>query len=125
MTEGYEGPAPSAVSSGLSGRCPRCGAGGLFRGFLTLKPACDACGLDYSFADSGDGPAFFITSIVGFVVAGGALLLELAYEPPFWVHALVWPPVIVLLCLALLRPAKGLMIALQYRNRAGQGRRES
>jgi uncharacterized protein (DUF983 family) len=116
------GPVRSPVRAGLLGRCPRCGEGPLFRGFLTVRPACEACGLDYGFADSGDGPAVFIMFIAGFLVVGGALWVEIAYEPRWWIHALIWPPVTALLCLGLLRPLKGLMIALQYHHKAEEGR---
>jgi uncharacterized protein (DUF983 family) len=119
---GYDGPSPSPVVAGLAGRCPRCGKGPLFKGFLTPRPDCTTCGLDFGFADSGDGPAVFIMFIAGFILVGGALFVETAYEPPFWVHALIWPPLTVALCLGLLRPLKGLMIALQYHHKAEQGR---
>lgn len=113
---------PSPHGAGLAGRCPRCGQGKLFAGFLAVKPRCEACGLDYAFADSGDGPAFFIMSIVGIVVVALALWVEFAYEPPIWLHLVLWFSLAVILSLALVRPAKGLMIALQYHHRAEQGR---
>jgi uncharacterized protein (DUF983 family) len=116
--------APSPALSGLLGRCPRCGKGHLFQGFLTVKPACEACGLDLRFADSGDGPAVFIMLIAGFIVVGGVLFVEVSYEPRWWVHALLWPPIVIGLCLGMLRPLKGLMIALQYANKAEEGRLE-
>ena len=103
------------------GRCPRCGRGRLFSGFLTIAPACNSCGLDYGFLDSGDGPAVFIILILGFVVAGGALLLEVAYQPPYWVHGVIWLPTILILTLMLLRPFKGVLLCLQYANKARQG----
>jgi len=115
-------PITAPVLAGLRGRCPRCGGGGLFVGLLGLKPACETCGLDYAFADSGDGPAFFVMTIVGLVVVVGALGLELSYEPPYWVHALVWPLVILVMSLGLLRPLKGAMIAVQYASKAGEAR---
>jgi uncharacterized protein (DUF983 family) len=117
-------PPQSAVSVGLSGRCPRCGQGRLFNGFLTMAPRCRACGLDYDFADSGDGPAVFIMMIVGFLIVGAALVVELKFEPPIWVHMIVWLPLTAIVALALLRPMKGLMIALQYVNKAREGRIE-
>lgn len=110
------------VAVGLRGRCPRCGQGRLFKGFLTLAPGCSVCGLDFSFADSADGPAVFIILIVGFLVAGAALLTEIAYSPPIWVHLVVWLPLVLILCLGMLRPLKGLLVALQYHHRAEQGR---
>lgn len=112
----------SPFSTGLAGRCPRCGEGALFDGFLTVRPQCSACGLDYSFADSGDGPAVFVILIAGFIISIIALAVELRYEPPFWVHAVIFGPLIVAVCLGLLRPMKGLMIALQYSNSAREGR---
>lgn len=115
-------PPQPPFSTGLRGRCPRCGEGRLFDGFLALAPACPACGLDYSFADSADGPAFFIVTAVGFLVAGAALLVEIAYAPPIWVHVVLWGPLVLILCLGLLRPLKGVLVALQYANRAEQGR---
>jgi len=111
-----------AILAGLSSRCPRCGRGKLFQGFLTLRPRCDACGLDYDFADSGDGPAVFIMFLAGFIVVGAALITEVVYQPPFWVHAVLWLPLILIVTLGPLRPMKGLMIALQYHHRAGEGR---
>ena len=119
-----EYPPIPAISTGLVGRCPRCGSGRLFRGFLTLAPRCDHCGLDYSFADAGDGPAVFVTLIVGAIVVGLALILDVAYEPPIWVHMVISLPLAVILCLAVLRPLKGVLVALQYRNKAEQGRLE-
>jgi uncharacterized protein (DUF983 family) len=114
----------SPIATGLRARCPRCGEGRLFKGFLSLKPRCEACGLDYAFADSGDGPAVFIMFIVGFIVCGGALWAEFTYEPPMWLHMAIWLPLTVVLCLALARPAKALMIALQFQNKAEEGRLE-
>jgi len=110
------------VVRGLSARCPRCGKGKLFEGFLTLRPRCDVCGLDYSFADSADGPAFFIMFFAGFIVAGAALAVEVLFAPPYWVHALLWTPLILATTLLPLRPVKGLLIALQYHHKAAEGR---
>lgn len=108
--------------TGMRGRCPRCGEGRLFDGFLGLKQRCEACGLDYSFADSGDGPAVFIIMIVGFIVVGLALFFEFTYQPPFWLHMLLWVPLVIVLSLGLLRPLKGLMVAQQYKHKAEEGR---
>lgn len=113
---------PSPYSTGLSGRCPRCGEGKLFDGYLKLKPRCAACGLDFSFADSADGPAVFIMLIAGFFVLGLALYVEIAYTPPIWLHLLLWLPLALVTCLGLLRPMKGLAVALQYANKAEEGR---
>ena len=115
-------PPISAVSTGLAGRCPRCGEGSMFSGFLTVAPKCEVCGLDFSFADSGDGPAVFVTLIAGFLVLGAALAVDMTYEPPIWVYLVLFLPLTILVCLGLLRPLKGLLIASQYRNKAAPGR---
>jgi len=106
----------------MRGRCPRCGEGRLFKGFLEVAPRCPACGLDFSFADSGDGPAVFIMMIVGFIVVGLALYVEFTFSPPYWVHAVLWIPLVIGLSLGLLRPLKGFLIAQQYKHRAESGR---
>ena len=117
-------PALSPFLNGLTCRCPRCGKGKLFHGFLDVRPTCEACGLDYRFVDSGDGPAVFIVLLAGFVVVTCALVVEFKYEPPFWVHAALWGPLILITTLLPLRPLKGLMIALQYHHKASEGRLE-
>lgn len=123
MTEDRALYAPqSPVATGLRGRCPRCGEGKVFAGFLSIAPSCAACGLDLSFADSADGPAVFVILIVGFVIAGAALLVEVAYSPPIWLHLVLWIPLVLVLCLGMLRPLKGVLIALQYHHKAAEGR---
>jgi uncharacterized protein (DUF983 family) len=112
----------STLAAGLAGRCPACGRGKLFSGYLTLAPRCNACGLDYSFAEAGDGPAVFVILITGFIVVGAALFVEMAYAPPYWLHALIWGPLAILLPLLLLRSFKGVLIALQYKHKAEEGR---
>lgn len=114
----------SPFVTGLKSVCPRCGRGKIFAGFLTLAPRCGTCGLDFGFADSGDGPAVFVTLIGGFLVLGAAFWAELRYEPPFWVHLVIFLPLTLIVCLGLLRPLKGTLIALQYRNKAEPGRLE-
>jgi uncharacterized protein (DUF983 family) len=109
-------------SVGLRARCPRCGKGHLFAGFLTLAPNCEVCGLDYSFADPADGPAFFAMSIVSFPIVAFAAWLELTYSPPFWVHLVTTAPMLIFGCLGLLRPLKGWLVAAQYINKAGEAR---
>jgi uncharacterized protein (DUF983 family) len=112
----------SPYVAGLTGRCPQCGQGKLFDGFLALRQRCDNCGLDYSFADAGDGPAVFVMFIAGFIVVGTALVVEIKYAPPLWLHALLWIPLILLVTLAPLRLIKGLLIALQFHHDAAEGR---
>jgi uncharacterized protein (DUF983 family) len=111
----------SPFTAGLTCRCPRCGKGKLFQGFLSLRPSCEVCGLDYGFIDSGDGPAVFIILFAGFIVVGGALIVEAKYQPPFWVHAVLWIPLILMTTLLPLRPMKALLIALQYHHKAAEG----
>ena len=113
-----------SIATGLAGRCPRCRKGHLFAGFLTVRKDCEECGLDYSFADAGDGPAIFVILISGFIVVGAALIVEVAYQPPFWLHALLWGPLILVVTLLPLRLLKGLLIVLQYHHSAAEGRFE-
>lgn len=114
--------APGTVRAALLGRCPRCGKGKLFKGYLTVAPRCESCGLDYSAFDAGDGPAVFVILIVGAIVAGGALIVEVNFQPPYWVHAVIWLPATVILTVALLRLAKALLLVLQYKYQAREGR---
>jgi uncharacterized protein (DUF983 family) len=107
---------------GLACRCPRCGKGRLYSGFLDLQPACEACGLDYAFIDAGDGPAVFIILIAGAIVVGCALIVEVKYQPPFWLHAALWLPLILVTTLLPLRAMKSLLIALQFHHKAAPGR---
>jgi len=121
MTD-HASPTALPITRGLRGRCPRCGEGRLFQGFLTLRPVCERCGLDYSFADAGDGPAVFVILIGGAIVVFAALMTEVVYQPPYWLHAALWLPLILLVTLAPLRLIKGLLIALQYHHKAAEGR---
>jgi uncharacterized protein (DUF983 family) len=114
----------SPVVAGLKGRCPRCGAGALFRSGLALREKCERCGLSYAFADSGDGPAVFAIFILGVLVLGGALLVEFRIGPPIWVHVVLWGVLTPLLAFILLRVFKAMLIALQYKHRAGEGHLE-
>src|SRR3954452_12144101 len=116
---------PSVLQSamrGLACKCPRCGKGKLYAGFLTLRPACENCGLDYAFIDSGDGPAVFIIMIAGAIVVGCALIVEIKSQPPFWLHAALWLPLILATTLLPLRSMKALLIALQFHHKAAEGR---
>jgi uncharacterized protein (DUF983 family) len=125
MNSLMESASPTLMQSawrGLACRCPRCGEGRLYAGFLSLRPNCTACGLDYAFIDSGDGPAVFIILIAGAIVVGAALIVEVKYQPPFWVHAALWGPLILATTLAPLRPMKSLLIALQFHHKAAPGR---
>ena len=123
MSENFSSP-PSPYVAGLTCRCPRCGKGKLLQNFLALRPRCEVCGLDYGFADAGDGPAVFIILLAGFIVVGAALIVEILYQPPYWVHAALWGPLILVVTLVPLRPMKGLLIALQFHHKAAEGRLE-
>ncbi len=114
----------SPFVAGLKCRCPRCGNGQLFAGLfnLDLLPSCPNCSLDYKFIDTGDGPAVFVIMILGFLMLGGALAMEFSLHPPIWLHAVIWVPLTLFLAFGMLRPLKALLIALQFKNRAEQGR---
>src|SRR4029453_11793322 len=107
---------------GIACKCPRCGKGKIYSGFLTLRPSCESCGLDFAFMDSGDGPAIFMIIISGASVVGAGLIVEIKSQPPFWLHAALWLPLILATTLLPLRSMKSLLIALQYHNKAAEGR---
>ena len=113
---------PPVTESAFRGACPRCGAPSLFSGWVKFADRCPSCGLDYGAFNVGDGPAAFLTLIVGAIVVILSVGLELAAEPPLWLHLLIWPPVTLLLVIFSLRWAKGALLALEYRNAAREGR---
>jgi len=117
-----EGVPPSIVMSSLLGRCPRCGKGPLFAGYLGVAPSCSLCGLDYALFDVGDGASVFVILIVGFLVVGAALITEITWSPPYWVHAVLWLPAIAILTFGGLRLVKSALMVLQYRHQAREGR---
>ncbi len=106
---------------GFSACCPRCGEGKLYDGLLEPAKQCNACGLDYSFIDAGDGPAIFVIMFLGFIVLGLALIVEDAFAPPVWVHISLWLPLISGLGIYTMRVIKAMLIAQQYSNNASQG----
>lgn len=109
------------MQTGIRGRCPQCGQGHMFNGFLTLKPRCEICDLDYSFADPADGPAFFV---ICFACVPSVLLgvwFEVVYQPAWWGHLLVTMPFMALTCIPPLRPLKGWLVASQYFYKAREG----
>jgi uncharacterized protein (DUF983 family) len=112
----------SPVSAGFSCRCPRCGRGRLFSGYLKVADKCESCGLDLGAMDSGDGPAVFVMFIVLIITMPLVFLVWAVFEPPIWVHAILWPIVVTGLSLGLLRPAKGAMLGLQFKHKAGEHR---
>jgi uncharacterized protein (DUF983 family) len=107
----------SPLHAGLLCRCPRCGEGPLFTGVLEVRPACTRCGLDFRANDPGDGPAVFVILLLGAIVVAAALTIEMKFEPPLWIHAVLWPIFIPVGAVALLRPFKATLIALQFRHR--------
>ena len=112
----------ATIGAGIAGRCPSCHRGKLFAGYLALAPKCQSCGLDYGFAEAGDGPAVFVILVTGFIVTGLALVTEVLYTPPYWLHASLWGPLAILIPLILLRSFKGVLIALQFRHKAEEGK---
>jgi len=110
-------PAVSLVRAALSCRCPRCGRGRLYAGLLNVRSECEVCGLDLSGQDAGDGPAVFVIFFLGLIVVGLAALVEIKFSPPMWLHLVLWTPFIIVVAIAMLRPLKAGLIALQYRHR--------
>ena len=115
-------PAVTPFVAGILCRCPRCGKGPLFKQLLNMREACASCGLDYKFVDTGDGPAVFAILILGFMCMGGALIAEFKFGVPWWGHVLLWGFLTPLLAVFLLRFLKATLIALQFKNKAEEGR---
>jgi uncharacterized protein (DUF983 family) len=120
MTENYYPPI-SPVKTGIGGKCPRCGRGKLFNGYLTVAKSCTACGLSYDFADAGDGATWFVMLFACVFGVGSILGVEIAYSPSFWVHVMIAIPVLIVLPMIMLRPAKGFMINQQWKHNAHEG----
>ena len=113
---------PGTLRAAVFGLCPRCGKGKLFDGYLNIGKRCSACGLDYVTFDAGDGPAVFVILIVGAIVVGGALILEVNVSPPYWLQVAIWVPATIILTFVFLRLAKSLLLVLQYKHQAREGR---
>ena len=113
---------PGIASAALFGLCPMCGARSLFDGPTKFAPRCRACGLDFARFNVGDGPAAFLTLIVGALITGLAIWLELSWQPPFWVHVLLWVPLTLLAVIWGLRAGKGALLAAEFQRKAGEGR---
>ena len=109
------------MAAALAGACPRCGEGALFAGPVRFAARCEACGLELAQFNVGDGPAAFLILIVGALLTVGAIIVELAVEPAWWVH-LVWIPLGAALTVYGLRFGKGLLLAQEYRHSAREGR---
>ena len=115
-------PEQSIMTTGLNGRCPRCGDGKLYQSLLKPVSRCAMCGLDMSFAEEGDGPAVLVILLLGGIIAGLALSLEYLVHPPIWIHIILWLPVTVFLSIFSLKAMKGIMIAAQYKTKAAEGK---
>ena len=124
MSYGDAGRLGKAVKAGLLSRCPVCGEGPLYARYLKIRSRCTHCGADFSSADTGDGPAFFVMFLALILLTPAALIFEIAVRPPIWVHGLVWVPLTVGLCMALLPSFKAVMFALQIVHGAEEGRLE-
>ncbi len=122
MSSENQYPDLSSISTGLKGTCPRCGRGSLFKGFLTIADKCSSCGLDFEFADVGDGATWFVMVIASTLTMGSVLWLEFTYQPAYWVHALVAIPMALGLPLLLLRPGKAILLNQQYKTSAAPGK---
>lgn len=88
----------------------------MFVGLLRVRGACEVCGLDLSAQDAGDGPAVFVIFFLGLIVVGLAAWVEIKFSPPIWIHLVLWTPLIIGGAIAMLRPLKAGLIALQYRH---------
>lgn len=115
-------PTDNPMRTGIRGRCPRCQQGRLFAGYLRLAQKCEVCGLDYSFADPADGPAFFAMSIAAVPALAFAIWLQVTFDVPLWAHLVTTLPLTLLTCLALLRPLKGWLVCSQFFHKAEEGR---
>lgn len=115
--------APTLTSAAVNGLCPRFGAKTLFVGFATFALKCPSCGLDFSQFNVGDGPAAFLTLIIGTVIVAMAIALELTMHPPLWLHMAIWTPITALAVLGSLRVCKAWLLAAEYRNNAREGRK--
>ena len=114
----------SPIAEGLKGRCPDCGSGSLFSGFLKYAPNCAACGKDFKSEDAGDGPAVFVIFIAGFFIVPLALVFQLALDAPVWLTMIIWGPIILISSILMLRPMRGVMLTLQLSRDAGEARLE-
>lgn len=121
MTENYY-PHLSPLSTGLRGKCPRCGRGKLFDGYLKIASRCNVCSLDFSFADAGDGATWFVMLFASVFGVGSILGIEVAYAPVWWVHVLIAIPILIIIPMLLLRPMKGVLLAQQWCMDASEGR---
>ena len=113
---------PGLVPAALFGLCPQCGARTLFAGVARFAPRCRSCGLDIAQFNVGDGPAAFLTLLIGALVVVLAVWLELSWHPPFWVHIVLWVPFVILTTIWGLRIGKAALLVTEYKRDAGEGR---
>lgn len=113
---------PPPIRAGLTGHCPRCDARTLFAGWVKFADRCPRCGLDFKSFNVGDGAAAFLILILGAITAAAAIIVELKFSPPFWLHILLWPPIVLVLTILSLRASKGVLLALEYSHAAREGR---
>ena len=111
---------PRLLRVALRCRCPRCGEGKLYSGLLTVRESCPVCGLDLRESDTGDGATVFVMFFLCILIVGMALWVDVAFAPPLWVHAVLWPVPTLVLAIVLMRPVKAAVVALQYRHRASE-----
>lgn len=111
---------PSVLEAALRCRCPRCGEGQLYRRILEVRPRCENCDLDLAGNDAGDGAAALVMLVLGAIIVGLAFWTEFHFEPPLWLHAILWPLITIPLAIAMIRPTKAALIAMQYRHRASE-----
>ncbi|PTS74936.1 hypothetical protein DBR17_16435 [Sphingomonas sp. HMWF008] len=113
--------APTPVAAALKGLCPRCGAPGLFHGWLDFADRCTVCGLDYSAFNVGDGPAAILTLVLGALIVGIAITIQLTLGPPIWLQLIVWLPITVIGVVGSLRIAKAALLGSEFRTAAHEG----
>ncbi|HVR91365.1 MAG TPA: DUF983 domain-containing protein [Novosphingobium sp.] len=116
---------PGIAAAALFGLCPQCGDRTLFDGVATFAPKCRVCGLDFARFNVGDGPAAFLTLIIGALIVALAIWVEVKFEPPFWVHIVLWVPLTAGAVVWGLRAAKGALLAAEYQRDAGDSRHDS
>jgi uncharacterized protein (DUF983 family) len=114
---------PGIASAALFGLCPRCGSRTLFAGVVKFAARCRVCALDFTTFNVGDGPAAFLTFLIGGLVTGLAIWLELAWQPPFWLHVVLWVPLTAAAVVVGLRAGKGALLAAEHQRRAGEAGR--
>lgn len=112
----------SLLSAAFHGLCPQCGAKTLFAGPARFDHKCKSCGLDFDQYNVGDGPAAFLTLIIGGLMVALALTVEVTITPPMWVHMLLWIPLTAILVFVGLRMGKAMLLIQEHHKKAAEGR---